>query len=168
MSYLDKFIDRMMAQRVCLDLAPGIIQDIEGPILEFGLGHGRTYDHLLQNFPSRDIYVFEKMVSPNVFVRPPAALLFEGDIHETIKAAAKRLPRKAAMAHSDLGLKDRDGAVPIVASIIQHLPALIAPGGIYVSNTDISLVSGQIPPLFEQLDLPQLREGQYFIYRISV
>jgi S-adenosyl-L-methionine methyltransferase len=167
MSYLDKFINRMMAQRICLDLAPAIIRDIEGPVLEFGLGHGRTYDHLLQNFPDRDVYVFEKVVSPNVFVRPADALLFEGDIHDTLKTALKRLPRKAAMAHSDLGLKDRDGAVPIVASIIQYLPSLIAPGGIYVSNTDISLVNGRIPSAFEPLDLAQVPEGQYFIYRVG-
>ncbi|CAM5776900.1 hypothetical protein LMIY3S_05765 [Labrys miyagiensis] len=167
MSYLDNFINRMVAQRTCIDLARDLIRDVEGPILEFGLGHGRTYDHILQNFPDRDVYVFEKVVSPNVFVRPPDALLFEGDIHETLKTAVRRLPRKAAMAHSDLGLKDRDGAVPIVASIIAHLPDLIAPGGIYISNTDISLVHGSAPPGFEELDIADVPKGRYFIYRLA-
>jgi hypothetical protein len=167
MSYLDNFINRMTTQRICLDLAPRIIRDIEGPVLEFGLGHGRTYDHLRQNFPDRDIYVFEKIVSPNVFVRPADEHLFLGDIHETLKTAAARLPRKAAMAHSDLGLKDRDGAVPIVASIIEYLPDLIAPGGIYISNTDISLVHGHLPAAFEVLEFAEVPAGQYHIYRLG-
>ncbi|GLS21609.1 hypothetical protein GCM10007874_46260 [Labrys miyagiensis] len=167
MSYLDNFITRMMAQRTCIDLSRDLIRDVEGPILEFGLGHGRTYDHILQTFPDRDVYVFEKVVSPNVFVRPPEALLFEGDIHETVKTAAARLPRKAAMAHSDLGLRDRDGAVPIVASIIEYLPGLIAPGGLYISNTDISLVHGKVPPAYTELDTPEVPKGRYFIYRLA-
>ena len=167
MSYLDNFISRMMAQRTCIDLSRDLIRNVEGPILEFGLGHGRTYDHILQTFPERDVYVFEMVVSPNVFVRPPEALLFEGDIHHTLKTAATRLPRKAAMAHSDLGLKDRDGAVPIVASIIEYLPSLIAPGGLYISNTDISLVHGHLPKAFKELDIPEVPKGRYFIYRLG-
>jgi hypothetical protein len=167
MSYLDNFINRMTAQRACIEYARELIEDVEGPILEFGLGHGRTYDHILQTFPSRDVYVFEKAVSPNVFVRPPDALLFEGDIHQTVRTAAARLPGKAAMAHSDLGLKDRDGAVPIVASIIAHLPDLIAPGGLYISNTDISLVDGALPPAFRPVEVPQVPAGRYFIYRLG-
>lgn len=167
MSYLDKFITRMTTQRLCLDLAPAIIESIDGPVLEFGLGHGRTYDHLRQNFPDRDIYVFEKVVSPNVFVRPADEHLILGDINETVKTASSRLSKKAAMAHSDLGGKDRDGALPIVSSIIEYLPQLITPGGIYISNVDISLVHGRIPPAFKALEFAEIPKGQYYIYEIA-
>lgn len=131
-----------------------------------GLGHGRTYDHLRQNFPDRDIYAFENRVSPNVFVRPADELLFLGDIADTIRTAAARLPRKAALAHSDLGLKDRQGAVPIVADIIAYLPGLMAKGGFYISNVDIALVDGSVPPAFRRRDFPQATGDQYHIYEI--
>ena len=166
MSYLDNFINRLTAQRNCLDLAVELVRGIEGPVLEFGLGHGRTYDHLRQNFPDRDIYAFENRVSPNVFVRPADELLFLGDIADTIRTAAARLPRKAALAHSDLGLKDRQGAVPIVADIIAYLPGLMAKGGFYISNVDIALVDGSVPPAFRRRDFPQATGDQYHIYEI--
>ncbi|MGH6887075.1 MAG: class I SAM-dependent methyltransferase, partial [Geminicoccales bacterium] len=46
MSRLDSFIRRLEAQRACLDLAAARIADLPGPVLELGLGNGRTYDHL--------------------------------------------------------------------------------------------------------------------------
>ena len=60
MSRLDSFIRRLEAQRACLDATPGWIKGIVGPILELGLGNGRTYDHLRGLHPGREIFVFER------------------------------------------------------------------------------------------------------------
>ena len=57
MSRLDSFIARMEAQRDCLNFLQAPVSALSGPILEIGLGNGRTYDHLRQLFPGRDIYV---------------------------------------------------------------------------------------------------------------
>ena len=46
MSRLDSFIARMQAQRDCLNYLKPVIAAVPGPILEVGLGNGRTYDHL--------------------------------------------------------------------------------------------------------------------------
>ena len=63
MSRLDSFIARMQAQRDCLNFLKPAVDRLEGPILEVGLGNGRTYDHLRDLFPGRDIYVFERKVA---------------------------------------------------------------------------------------------------------
>ncbi|MGO7302144.1 class I SAM-dependent methyltransferase, partial [Rhizobium ruizarguesonis] len=46
---------RQPGQRHRIDL----VGEIEGPVLEFGLGNGRTYDHLRENFPGRRIVAFD-------------------------------------------------------------------------------------------------------------
>ena len=56
MSRLDSFIRRMQAQRDCLDMLAGLIGAIPGPVIELGLGDGRTYDHLRGIFPGRAIF----------------------------------------------------------------------------------------------------------------
>ena len=62
MSRLDSFIARMQAQRDCLNFLQPLVERQAGPILEVGLGNGRTYDHLRRLFPDRDIFVFERAV----------------------------------------------------------------------------------------------------------
>mgnify|MGYP001354323129 CR=1 FL=1 len=42
MSRLDSFIARMKAQRDCLNFLKPAIEALPGPILEVGLGNGRT------------------------------------------------------------------------------------------------------------------------------
>ena len=55
MSRLDSFIRRMSAQRDILnDLGPKLAA-VPGLVFEFGLGSGRTYDHLREVLPGRRI-----------------------------------------------------------------------------------------------------------------
>jgi len=62
-SRLDSFIRRLEAQRACLDLAAALVRQLDGVILELGLGNGRTYDHLRELCPGRKIYVCERLVA---------------------------------------------------------------------------------------------------------
>ena len=55
MSRLDAFIRRLQAQRTCLGLAADLVAGVPGPVLELGLGNGRTYDHLRELMPDREI-----------------------------------------------------------------------------------------------------------------
>ena len=57
MSRLESFIRRVTAQRDCLNMAKELVVDVPGPILELGLGNGRTYDHLRELFPDREIFM---------------------------------------------------------------------------------------------------------------
>jgi hypothetical protein len=52
MSRLDSFIRRLTAQRDILNSIVDLVGETQGPVLEFGLGNGRTYDHLRERFPA--------------------------------------------------------------------------------------------------------------------
>src|SRR5579884_48990 len=101
MSRLDSFIRRLEAQRACLEAAARLIDGIDGAVLELGLGNGRTYDHLRQLFPGRDIYVCDRRVAAHPDCIPPADRLLLGDMRETLPAAAARLGGRVALAHLD-------------------------------------------------------------------
>ena len=165
MSRLDSFIRRMLAQRACLNWAAEAVADIPGPVLELGLGNGRTYDHLRELFPEREIYVFERAISSfgraHAISLPPEKFLILGDIEHTLILAATRLPAKAALAHIDLGTSDAGAYEALALRMGVLLKPLMALDGIIVSNV-ILQVSGLIsldPP-------PEVKPGRYFIYRI--
>ncbi|MDX1738439.1 MAG: class I SAM-dependent methyltransferase, partial [Alphaproteobacteria bacterium] len=60
MSRLDSVIRRLEAQRACLNSAAELVGARVGHVLELGLGNGRTYDHLREILPDREIFVFER------------------------------------------------------------------------------------------------------------
>src|SRR5256885_82679 len=93
---------------VLIDTDKGQIRvaKLKGPIFEVGLGNGRTYDHLRDLFPGRDIYVFERRVAAHPDCIPPDDRLFLGDADKTIPVAAKKLGAVAALIHTDLGTGD--------------------------------------------------------------
>jgi len=112
MSRLDSFIARMQAQRDCLNFLKPAIDGLPGPILEVGLGNGRTYDHLRDLFPGRDIYVFERKVAAHPDCIPPDDRLFLGEAREAIPKAVQKLGATAALIHTDLGTGDGQMARP--------------------------------------------------------
>ena len=99
MSRLDSFIRRLQAQRACIDAAAEAIAGLEGPVFELGLGNGRTYDHLRDRLPDREIYVFERQVAAHPACVPDEEHLFLGDIHETLPAALPRFEGRVALIH---------------------------------------------------------------------
>ncbi len=109
MSRLDSFIRRMMAQRACLDRAADLVKGVPGPVLELGLGNGRTYDHMRELMPKREIYVFEREVAAHSDCVPPSDYLILGDARETLPMMWDRLPHSAALAHIDMGTGDAGG-----------------------------------------------------------
>ena len=90
MSRLDSFIRRLQAQQACLELAIARIAELPGPVLELGLGNGRTYDHLRELLPGREIFVFEREVRAHPADRPDRHHLFLGDFRETLASAGQR------------------------------------------------------------------------------
>ena len=161
MSRLDSFIRRMVAQRDCLNWAAKAVSDIPGIVLELGLGNGRTYDHLKELLPQRDIYVFEKELRAHSMSVPPEKFLFLGDIEQTLPLAADQLPEKAVLAHTDLGTSNAGACQALASRIGLPLKHLMAHDGIIVSNAGLE-IPGLIP-----LDPPSgVKPGRYFIYRV--
>lgn len=162
MSRLDSFIRRVTAQRECLNLAARLIRDVPGPVLELGLGNGRTYDHLRELFPDREVFVFDRRVAAHPECIPDDAHMILGDIDETLPKSQQRINGLAALAHCDLGTGMKADNEALAAFIGPRLASLMAPGGLVVSDQEYH-VDG-----WTSLDLPEgIQPGRYHIYRVG-
>jgi len=161
-SRLDSFIRRLQAQRACLDRAVDLVRDLPGPILELGLGNGRTYDHLRERLPERDIYVCERKVAAHPDCIPPARFLIIGDVRETLPQARTQIGATVSLIHADLGSGDAEANRRQAAQLAPLIASLLRSGGIVVS--DQALVTPRLRPL----ELPAgVKPGRYFIYRAA-
>jgi hypothetical protein len=162
MSRLESFIRRLEAQRDCLALAASLIADVPGPVLELGLGNGRTFDHLRQLLPGREIFVFDRRISAHADCVPDGRHLLLGELAETLPGALSRIGAPAALAHCDLGSGDavRDRALAVAVG--PALAPLLAPGAIVVGDQDYGVAGWRplAPP-------PSVASGRYFIYRVG-
>src|SRR5947207_15494607 len=145
MSRLDSFIARMQAQRDCLNFLKLAIDKLKGPIFEVGLGNGRTYDHLRDLFPGRDIYVFERTVAAHPDCIPPDDRLFLGEARESILRAARTLGAVAALIHTDLGTGDHAANTAMGKWLGPALDALAAPGCWAPANQPLEAARGPRP-----------------------
>lgn len=162
MSRLDSFIRRLQAQRACLDHAVRLIVDLPGPVVEIGLGNGRTYDHLRCLLPDRPIYVFERRVDPHPACRPPDEFLFVGDIARTLPTALGRMRRRAVLVHADIGCGDPEVTARNARKLARYLPAIVAPGAVIVSDQPLEA------RWTEPLPLPDgVEPGRYHLYRCT-
>lgn len=162
MSRLDSFIRRLQAQRACLDHAVELIRELHGPVLELGLGNGRTYDHLRERLPERDIYVCDRQVAAHPGCIPPARFLIIGDVRETLPEARVRLGAAIALIHADLGSGDDEANRRQAAELAPLIAGLLQPDGIVVSDQAF------VTPRLRLLELPAgIKPGRYFLYRAA-
>ncbi len=160
MSRLDSFIRRLEAQRACLGRGAALVQDLEGVVLELGLGNGRTYDHLRELFPGRDIYVCERQVAAHPDCVPPADRLLLGDMAETLPAARPLLEARVVLAHLDAGTGDAAANRRLAAMLEPLIVPLLCRGGVLVSDPAMA------DPALEPLPLPDgVAPGRYHLYR---
>jgi hypothetical protein len=160
MSRLDSMIRRMSAQRACLNAVAAAIADMPGPVLELGLGNGRTYDHLRERLPGREILVFDRVLAAHPDCVPPAELLYLGELEQTLPRARERIGATAALAHADLGSGRPEQDQAVAALLSRLLPPLMRPGALAVSDQELSA------PAFDPEPLPQgIAPGRYFLYR---
>ncbi len=160
MSRLDSFIRRLEAQRACLDRAAELIAGIDGIVLELGLGNGRTYDHLRELFPGRDIYVCERQVTAHPDCVPPADRLLLGDLRETLPVAHRRFAGKVALAHLDVGTGDAAANKALAAELLPLVVPLLCAGGVITSDPVMDC------PELAPLPLPDgVAPGRYHLYR---
>ncbi len=162
MSRLDSFIRRLTAQRACLGLAVELIRDLPGPVLELGLGNGRTYDHMRELMPGRVIYVFERELAAHPDCIPPAEFLIMGDLRDTLPMARDRLSGAAALVHIDTGMGDDAASHRLAAEIAPLLAPLLRLGAVVVSEPPMA------QPGWLALPLPEgVREGRYHLLRVG-
>jgi len=159
-SRLDSFIRRLEAQRACLNHAAELIAAVNGVILELGLGNGRTYDHLRELFPQRDIYVCERRVAAHPDCIPPDNRLLLGDMFDTLPAVRERLAGRVALAHFDAGTGDAAANLDLAAGLRPVILPLLAVGAVLATQQPMD------GPQLATLPLPNgVAPGRYYLYR---
>jgi hypothetical protein len=99
-------ISRLITQRAFLADAAQRLQGRRGCIFELGLGSGRTFDHLRDLFPDREIFAFDRSISAHPKCIPDGDHMILGEIRETLQFCGPRIPGKPAFIHVDLGSGD--------------------------------------------------------------
>ena len=159
MSRLESFIRRMTAQRDILDMICREMTLNDGPVIELGLGNGRTYDHLRERLPDRRIIAFDRVNAANLRSLPPEGDLIIGEIDET---APSFIVVNAALVHADIGSGYDDLDKINLRWLPQLTVDLLASQGIAASG--VKLDHSDLTPL----PLPDgIRPGRYFLYQRS-
>ena len=160
MSRLDSNIERLLAQRACLDELCTSIGELAGPVVELGLGNGRTFDHLRERLPGREIFVFERQPAAHPDCTPDGQHLIVGDFFDTLPEAHRRLPTRAALLHSDIGTGDAARNARLAGWLAGVIPDLVAPLGFVASDQRLN------DPRLTPWALPDsVRQGRYHLYR---
>jgi hypothetical protein len=159
-SRLESFIRRLEAQRCGLDWAAAAIADMPGPVLEIGLGNGRTYSHLRARLPGRSIFAFDRVLVAHPTCVPPAGFFVLGELTETLPAFARRGEAPAALVHADIGSNDTTATRLLARWLGTAVAPLLASGGLVLSDQSIkaeALESAALPAV--------IPAGRYFAYR---
>ncbi|MCA2407185.1 class I SAM-dependent methyltransferase (plasmid) [Rhizobium leguminosarum bv. viciae 248] len=157
MSRLDSFIRRLTAQRDILNSITDLVRETPGPVLEFGLGNGRTYDHLRENFPGRRIVAFDWEIRSYSASTPQAEDMVTGNIRESGQAF---VGIGAALAHADIGTGHDEIDAVTLTWLPQLMAGVLAHNGVAVSGLPLD------HPELVALALPDgIKEGRYFLYR---
>jgi len=160
LSRLDSFIRRLEAQRACLDFAVEAVSNQDGTVLELGLGNGRTYDHLRERLPGREIYVFEREVRAHPDCIPDDRHLVLGSIEDMLPKFAESRPGEAVLVHSDIGTGDALRNQKLAAWLAEALPPLLCPGAWVAADQALPGIG------FTPQPLPTgIAADRYFLYR---
>lgn len=157
MSRLDSVLRRLTAQRDGLNWVAGQLGDLPGDVGEYGLGNGRTYDHIRELMPDRTIWVFDREQNCHPSCIPPEENFLRGEADAMMEILiAKGV--KFALAHYDFGHGVNAVDWAESARLSPLIAKLMVPGGL--------LVSGQPLVGFTEIDGPPgIPSQRYMFYR---
>ncbi|MEJ8310913.1 class I SAM-dependent methyltransferase [Agrobacterium larrymoorei] len=158
MSRLDSFIRRLSAQRDILNHVHGDLDlPADGPVMEIGLGNGRTFNHLRELFPERRIVAFDRAMGAHASSVPEEGNLVLGEIDQTAKAW---VGIGAALVHADIGTGYDEKDAVTLTWLPQIVSGMLASGGIAVSGLPLE------EPSLDPLPVPDtVPTDRYFLYR---
>ncbi len=157
MSRLDSMLRRLAAQRDGLNWAAEKIADLEGDVVDLGLGNGRTYDHLREFLPERRIWVIDRVLQCHPSCTPPEADFLQGEAEPMLRKLAENGAR-IVLAHYDFGFGIKEKDVAEAARLSPLIAEVMQPGGL--------IVSGQPLVGFEPLTGPDsIAPDRYLFYR---
>lgn len=159
MSRLDSFIRRLCAQRDILNSIADDVRAIPGMIFEFGLGNGRTYDHIRELFPDRRIIAFDRVTRSFESSTPDRDNLVVGEIKDTIRDF---YGIEAALVHADIGTGHDDLDAMTLTWLPDAVARLLKQGGMAASGLPLE------HPELTSMPIPQnVPAKRYFLYRRS-
>ena len=167
MSRLEDMIARLTTQRACIGAAARLVEHLEGPVLEIGLGKGRTYSQLKQVFADREIFAFDKDLHALPDVTPSDGYLVLGEFRDTLPAMADRAVRLAVLAHADFGSENRQADAALAGEIVDPIVKLVVAQGLVMS--DRALPHRQLTKIdLPKVELPSgIEPWPYFMYRVA-
>ena len=160
MSRLEDLTHRFLTQQASLNLGVELIAEVDGIVVELGLGKGRSFDHLRERLPGRVIYVFDHELSCEPEYAPDPEYWMFGEITKTLPAFCERFAGQAALVHSDIGTRHREQDQPLANFIANQLQTLMSAGGVVVSDRPMESTAWSILPR-----LPEMDQFPYFMYR---
>jgi trans-aconitate methyltransferase len=140
MSRLDFHIEQKIAQRDSIDLAARELAGRPGWIVEFGLGRGRSYSHLTERFPDREIYCFDRELATYSPGGPPPERVLLGDLATVLADATvqARFRGRVILAHLDLAWGDSTEA-RLHRLVVERTRDWLRPGALVLSDRAVSL-----------------------------
>lgn len=158
MSRLDSFIRRLSAQRDILNHVHGDLDlPADGPIMEIGLGNGRTFNHLRELFADRRIVAFDRAMGAHASSVPEEGDLVLGEIDQTAK---DWVGIGAALVHADIGTGYDEKDAVTLTWLPQIVSGMLVKGGIAVSGLPL------MEPSLDPLPVPDtVPTDRYFLYR---
>jgi len=165
MSRLDSHIRQKIAQRDTIDLAARWLAGEEGVIAEFGLGTGRSYSHLVERFPGREVFCFDRRDVTHPRSRPPADHFYVGELADVLAEPAvhARLAGRVLLLHLDLGSGGpEDDEVP--EFVLSRVHGWLRPRALVLSDQDLTLEPSW---RLERVDTsePVQHAERYHVYR---
>lgn len=157
MSRLDSFIRRLSAQRDILNHVHADMDLPVGPVMEIGLGNGRTFNHLRELFPDRRIVAFDRAMGAHASSVPDEKDMVIGEIAQTAQAY---LGIEAALVHADIGTGYPEKDAVTLTWLPQLVAGMLAEGGVAISG--LPLEEKTLNPLPVPASVPTDR---YFLYR---
>ena len=136
-SRLERMIARLVTQRALLDRAAACVAGIDGPVLEIGLGKGRTFSHLRGLFPHREIWAFDFEVHAPAHSRPEPARLLLGDFRETLLTCWSEIEAPPALVHADVGTESRRADAALARFVGSVMAQRLARGGLLLGDRDM-------------------------------
>ena len=140
MSRLDSHIHQKVAQRDSIDRAARWLGDRRDVIIEFGLGNGRSYSHLLERFPGREIFCFDRVEHAHPRSRPPADHLLLGEFPAVLDDPAlhRRFARRVMLLHVDVGSGGPEDEI-VPEQVLERTHGWLAPGAVVLSDQELTL-----------------------------
>ena len=162
MSRLDSVIRRLTSQKMALEWAADIISHLDGTVLELGLGNGRTYDHLREILPDRDIYVFEREIAAHPDCIPEKSFQYLGDFRDSLPFAHQVMGANSVLAHLDIGTGEKQVSMQLAEQIAPLVLDLMKDRAIIISDQEIE---GWSYMLIQPLE--SIPKDRIFIYQVA-